>query len=64
MKNFVVLFAIGFTLVGCSDDSITVSGRQIEEYTKIKRCLDTGGMPIRDTWDGRLANCIYPPQKP
>lgn len=63
MKSCVALLVV-FTMVGCSDESTTVSERHIEEHIKIKRCLDTGGMPIRDTWDGRLANCIYPPQQP
>jgi hypothetical protein len=33
------------------------------EIDYFKVCTDSGGIPIESTWDGRLANCIYPPKK-
>lgn len=31
--------------------------------TPFSRCVDTGGIPVTSAWDGRLTNCIFPPQE-
>lgn len=34
----------------------------LRKAAEIKACTDAGGIAIRSTWDGRLADCIFPPE--
>lgn len=57
MKEGIAIFVVIFA--GCTP---TIDTRHGEEELKISKCFNTGGIPIRSKWDGRLSNCIYPPK--
>lgn len=40
-----------------------VAGPAPTRVTPVTRCIDTGGMPVTSIWDGRLTNCIFPPER-
>ena len=34
-----------------------------ERETPLSRCIDNGGIPVTSIWDGRVTNCIFPPER-
>lgn len=72
--KFGVIVCALFLLAGCGEEHRAGEeenaaffkrqrAREEESEASVKRCAETGGMPIRSVWDGRFAGCVYPPQK-
>jgi hypothetical protein len=55
----VAFFAL---VIAAAANSPVPPAKPVRRETPVTRCVDTGGIPVTSIWDGRLTNCIYPPQ--
>lgn len=61
MRKIILATMLTILMFGCSND-IDSKVRKQARANAIKRCVDTGGMPIFSVWDGAyMTDCKYPP---
>lgn len=62
MMKLLLLFILLLSACESPSETIRMIETQKRDTLSWQKCLDTGGIPIRSIWDGRLKDCKFPPK--